>query len=251
MERTTRRAQNGVVPNGSSAMNDGPRRPLARDELRALDRLASERFGIPVLVLMENAGAGAARRIEAARARWGLDARAAIVCGPGNNGADAAVLARHLDGAGWDVETFYAVPASELRGEAATQRAILDRAGIRARGPLDAAELGRALAPHALLVDGLLGTGARGAPRPAIADAVRALLAAKERGARVVALDLPSGFDADTGAPADPTVSADLTITFAAPKKGFARPASRAWTGDVELVSIGLPRAAFDALDRA
>jgi NAD(P)H-hydrate epimerase len=251
---------------------------LTRAELREIDRLATEEIGIPSCVLMENAGRGAAeivlaswreerfsiverrgdrasvrssastRTSAAARASSSArpeDHRVAVFCGPGNNGGDGGVVARHLANAGARVELFYTERAESLKGDAALQRRIVERMGLRIHDVSEAAGLERsrdALQSAGLLVDGLLGTGFQGEIRPTIARAIAEILELRARGgAIVVALDLPSGLDADRGIPADPTVVADLTITFSAPKVGFDRPGARAVLGRVEVAPIGVP----------
>lgn len=220
---------------------------LSSAELRAVDQRALAEFGLAGCVLMENAGAGAARLVLAARAEWRLESAAvAVCCGSGNNGGDGAVLARHLANAGVRVELFYSVAASALAGDARTQAVTVARMGLPLAHTPSLDELRAGLARCGVLVDALLGTGSHGAPREPLAGWIRALNARRAAGARTVALDLPSGFDADSGAAADPTVEADLTATFAAPKLGFARAASARWLGRIAVVDIGVPRALLE-----
>ncbi len=222
-----------------------PARKLTRAELARLDRLASERIGLPSAVLMENAGRGAADEVLACLAA--RDGRVVILAGPGNNGGDACVVARHLANAGVEVLVFATHRAEDLAGDAATMRRAIERLEVPVRAA-DADDVGAALARCSVAVDGLLGTGFRGAMRPPIARFVDALNAARERGEfTVVALDLPSGLDADSGRPAQPTVRADVTVTFAAWKVGFDAPEARPFLGRVALKAIGVPA---DLVDR-
>jgi len=222
--------------------------PLSRTELALLDRLAVEEHGLPVLVLMENAGRGAAeeilRRLAASPAAGRERLRAVVLAGPGHNGGDAYVVARHLANAGAAVLVFAsAPPASDdvsIMRRAAEAQGIPVHAADETAGEEDLAD---ALAGAHVVVDGLLGTGFKGTHlRPAVARLVAAIAARRRApGSIVVALDVPSGLDADTGEAADPCVAADLTITFAAQKLGFASPAARARVGDVVVASIGTP----------
>jgi NAD(P)H-hydrate epimerase len=234
------------------------RRPtLSRDQVREVDRLALEELGIPGLLLMENAGRGAAelarRRLLPGRPPAGI---ALVLCGTGNNGGDGWVVARHLSLAGVAVRVGALQPAQAARGDAAIMRAIVERMGLAVRPAGDEAGLAAfqdelAGTRVALVVDGLLGTGFRGALRPEVARAIRWVLDLRRSGARVLALDLPSGLDCDTGEPADPTVRADLTATFVAPKRGFlARPA-RPFLGRVVTLSIGAPELLIERVLRA
>jgi len=222
--------------------------PLSRAELALLDRLAVEEHGLPVLVLMENAGRGAAeeilRRLAASPAAGRERLRAVVLAGPGHNGGDAYVVARHLANAGAAVLVFAsAPPASDdvsIMRRAAEAQGIPVHAADETAGEEDLAD---ALAGAHVVVDGLLGTGFKGTDlRPAVARLVAAIAARRRApGSIVVALDVPSGLDADTGEAADPCVAADLTITFAAQKLGFASPAARARVGEVVVASIGTP----------
>lgn len=223
-------------------------RALARDEVRALDRRAIEQHGVPGVVLMENAGRGAS---ELAVRLWPAARRVAILCGPGNNGGDGFVIARHLELAGREVRVLLATAPGRFTGDAATMLDIVSRSGIP---HVDlsgaAADAWRAaLADADLVVDALLGTGAVGPPRGTLATAITAVAdrAMGERPPAVLAIDLPSGLDADTGAAAGACVRADATATFVAPKRGFDAPGVAAFTGTVHVVGIGAPRALLAA----
>lgn len=214
--------------------------PLTRDQLREVDRRAIEELGIPGAVLMENAGAGAARAILArVQAAGQAKGRVVILCGPGNNGGDGYVVARHLANAGCAVELFSTATRPSLSGDAALHRSICDRMGLETAEIVTAHQLERERArwPGAdALVDALLGTGFRGEVR---AHAAEVIAAANEvDGPLKVALDVPSGLDCDTGASSSATFRAALTITFVAPKVGFAAASDQ--TGSVEVVGIGV-----------
>ena len=218
---------------------------LTRHELRELDRLAIEEYGVPGVVLMENAGANAARLLEA----QGITGPVAIACGRGNNGGDGFVIARHLEAAGHRVRVLLAAAPEAYVGDAAMNLRIAERSGLSiiCLAEADEAAWRRELAGAAWIVDALLGTGAVGPPRGAIAIAITAIndlrAAAGEAPVRVLAVDLPSGLDADTGEAAGGCVRADLTATFVAEKAGFANPAAAALTGTVHVLAIGAPAA--------
>ncbi len=217
---------------------------LSRAQVRAVDRLAIEELGIPGVVLMENAGRGAAEHVLAElRSRRGAarGARVVVLCGGGNNGGDGYVVARHLHGAGVAVELVATVPPGELRGDAATNARVALAMGlvpaVVGAAP-DAGALADAWAGADLLVDGLLGTGFHGTVRPPL-DAV--IDAANRAGPPIVAVDVPSGLDADLGRAAGPAVRAASTVTFVARKLGFDAPGAAAWTGRVVVAGIGAP----------
>lgn len=215
-------------------------RPMSRDEVRGLDARA-EALGLPTVVLMENAGRGAAAWLRERAARPSV--RIAIVCGPGNNGGDGAVAARHLDAWGFAVRVVWLAAPERLRGDAATQWRILEGAGIHQESwpddPLDPARLDALFAAADWVVDALLGTGLT---RPVAGPLGAAIEAINRAGRPVLALDLPSGLDADTGQPLGVAVRATATATFVAPKQGFGVPGAAAYTGDVAVIDIGLPR---------
>ena len=225
-------------------------RPLTRDEVRGLDARAAEELGLPTLILMENAGRGAADWLHD---RAGLEpGRVAIVCGPGNNGGDGGVVARHLDAHGWDVRVAWFAEPSSLRGDAATQHAILEKSGIDqadwGQGQLDEARLASSLAGADWIVDGLLGTGLT---RP-VEGTLRSLIEALNRSTTpILALDLPSGLDAETGRPQGVAIRASATATFVAPKVGFSQPGAPEFTGEVVVVPIGLPRRLLRAFEES
>jgi NAD(P)H-hydrate epimerase len=213
-------------------------RPLSREEVRSIDARAVAECGVPTLILMENAGRGAA---DVFRARFAAS-RVLILCGPGNNGGDGAVVARHLDLSGYTVRVVWCAEVERLSGDALTQWTILSRSGFDQSGwlgppfdpPLDAA-----LAWPDVIVDALLGTGLT---RPVEGRLRAAIEAVSASGKPVFSLDLPSGLDCDSGHPLGASIRAAATATFVAPKLGFLSPAASAFTGDVSVVDIGAPR---------
>ncbi|TWT45778.1 Bifunctional NAD(P)H-hydrate repair enzyme Nnr [Phycisphaerae bacterium RAS1] len=213
--------------------------PMSCAAIRELDRLGVESLKIPSLLLMENAGAGAAGCILAHfadAARRGT----LVLCGPGNNGGDGLVVARLLDAARAPVTVLLAAPPEKLKGDPAVHLEIVQRLGIRilyASSSEEFAAAGQAIAAAGLIVDALLGTGAGGPPRGVVAE----LIAMANRAAAArVAIDLPSGLDADSGEAAECCFRADATITLAAPKLGFAAPAARRVLGRVFIADIGV-----------
>lgn len=212
---------------------------LSRDEVRALDRRAIEAFGVPGLVLMENAGRGAAELL----LRLGVHGAVVLCCGKGNNGGDGFVIARHLDNHRVPVRVLLFARAEELTGDAAINYGIIARAGlpitIQAGEGSDTEALRQELAGADWVVDALFGTGLQGAIRPPLDRVIEAINAS---GVRVLAVDLPSGLDCDTGQPLGATVRATHTVTFVAQKKGFAAPAAAEWLGQVHVADIGAPR---------
>jgi ADP-dependent NAD(P)H-hydrate dehydratase / NAD(P)H-hydrate epimerase len=213
------------------------------DEMRRVDQRAIRELGIPGATLMENAGRGAAACIQAALPDLGLPrrgARIAIVCGKGGNGGDGFVVARHLKRAGHRVQVFLLAQPAELRGDPALKLREMERVGLRAQVVEDGTALARALPAAQLIVDAMLGTGARGLPAPAIAAAIEQVNASARP---VVALDIPSGLSAEAIPAEGPVVQATLTTTFAGLKRGLVGGPGVGLAGRVVVVDIGVPPA--------
>jgi NAD(P)H-hydrate epimerase len=211
---------------------------LTREQSRRVDRLATDEYGMTGLMLMENAGRGAADVL----CGLGISGPVVICCGKGNNAGDGFVIARHLDLRGYAVKVLLWAEAAELTGDAAVNFRILEKSEVPIEifgNRHDAARLDRSLSGAAWIVDGLLGTGARGEPRPpldAVIDQLNAAAVPK------LAIDLPSGLDCDTGEPARHTIRAAETCTFVAAKPGFLLPAARPYVGRLHVLDIGQPR---------
>jgi len=207
-----------------------PPPPIAtRDEVRAFDRYCIETLGVPSIALMENAGrqiAEAARRMIEGLAH----PRVLVLAGRGNNGGDGFVVARHLAIDGIRAEIMVLAPRDQIQADAGINLAILDRMGFAIQclaGPAE--EIVRQLRPRLqaadLVIDGLLGTGTKGSIREPYASVITAVNAA---GRAVLAIDIPSGLDGDTGQPLGPTIRTGRTITLAALKPGFSAPGAAA-----------------------
>jgi NAD(P)H-hydrate epimerase len=210
-------------------------------EMREIDRTAIEGFGIPALTLMDRAGRAVA---EAARELAGPHGRVVVVCGGGNNGGDGYVAARLLRAAGRDARVVALVPADRLSPDARAVREQAERSGvpIDEAGELAAFEAG----PGDVVVDAVLGTGLTRAPEGPFAEAIARMVELRAQGARVVAVDVPSGLSADTGRPLGACVRADRTITFAFMKRGlFIHPGAE-YAGEVAVADIGIPPAAAE-----
>ena len=215
-------------------------RPLSRAEIREVDRIAIEDYAIPGMVLMENAGAGAAAIIDQLQPTGKI----VILCGKGNNAGDGYVIARHLELGDRDVSLVSIVPLDSLVGDAAANLEIARRSQLSICLVNTKAEIEAELASADVLVDCLLGTGARGLLRGLFADAVNA---ANERTCLKVAIDVPTGLDCDTGDSHEFAFRAEHTITFVAPKIGMVLPHARQFVGEIHVVSIGAPRKVLES----
>jgi NAD(P)H-hydrate epimerase len=210
---------------------------LTREQVRELDRCAIEEIGIPGMVLMENAGRGCTDKL----CELGVDGPVAVCCGRGNNAGDGFVIARHLDLRGYAVRVLLFSDPHQLQGDAAANYAILTRCDVPVidLASADESRLDRELSGVDWVVDALLGTGARGEPRPPLDRVLERL---NQLPAKRMAIDVPSGLDCDTGQPARCTFRADHTCTFVAAKTGFAERAARPYLGQVHVLDIGAPR---------
>ena len=204
---------------------------LTRAQVREIDRRAIEQYHIPGIVLMENAARGATEVAMSMLGKQG--ARVAIVCGSGNNGGDGLAVARHLHNRGVDVQLFLTDDPSKYSGDALLNWRIVEAMSLRCDIVQDAVPL---LDNFDLIVDAIFGTGLLEPIRKAIRPLIRTLNVVQ---APVLAIDLPSGMDCDTGQPLGICVKATKTITFVAEKAGFAH---RKFTGEVIVGDIGCPR---------
>jgi NAD(P)H-hydrate epimerase len=203
---------------------------------RELDRRAVEEFGIPSILLMENAARGVCDTL----LKYDCRGPVAIVCGKGNNGGDGLALARRLDLLGIPVQVFLFAQPHELRGDAALNYRIAHKSQIPlVIYGLDFQADSWRLEKYEWLIDALLGTGSSGEPREPLRIAIECM---NRTLAKKMAIDLPSGLNADTGTVAKTTFRADVTVTFVAHKPGFALSVAQPYLGKIEVVDIGAPR---------
>jgi len=192
-------------------------------EMQQLEKAAFSR-GVEASALMEEAGLGLARLVQ--ETHW-APGRCIAFCGKGNNAGDALVALRHLSQWGWEiavdlsypVESFRPLPAEHYKALAFTQRTRASNTFV--------------------VLDGLLGIGAQGAPRPEIASAIERINHLRQsQGAFVIAIDLPSGLDGDTGQPASSCVVADLTATISLAKTGLVADSATNFVGRLALIPL-------------
>jgi NAD(P)H-hydrate epimerase len=207
-------------------------RLLTAAEQRELDRLAAADAELPTRVLMESAGAAVARAVAELKPR-----KVVVFCGPGNNGGDGSVAARLLREL-CEVYTWYTRPPETLKGDAAlAAKAWLASGGEAAKSTLRGG-------PGIVVIDAVFGSGLSRGPEGPEADAIRAMNAARERGAQIVSVDVPSGVDADNGHVYPVHLArADVTVTFHAPKRGLYLHPGADCTGRIVVAPIGIPRA--------
>jgi NAD(P)H-hydrate epimerase len=201
---------------------------LTSRQVKEVDALAQERFGISVEWLMEAAGWQVARF---------CGKPAAVVCGVGNNAGDGLAAARHLHRWGRLVNVC-CLDADRLRGPAEKELTALRRIGVEVRSELD-------LHGARVVVDAIFGTGLSRAPEGRFAEWIEAINASR---LDVIAVDVPSGLDADTGSAYAPSVKASATLTLGLPKPGLRKGDGPRLSGGVLVADIGMPFEAYSAI---
>lgn len=210
---------------------------LSVAQMREADRRCIEDLGIPGAVLMNAAGAAVMQQVH--------KGPVGVVCGKGNNGGDGFVVARLALVAGLDTTVVLLADPDEVKGDAATFMRAYRKLGGGLETPRGASEIERALGGLTdceTLVDAILGTGVKGEVSGAPADAI----AHWPEGIRTVAVDVPSGMNADTGEICGECVLADVTVTFQFMKRGFESPGAKAYLGRVVVADIGIPPVCAD-----
>jgi hydroxyethylthiazole kinase-like uncharacterized protein yjeF len=250
MARRVRETRSTVLRSGDAVYL------LTRDAARAIDRRCVSDFGIPTIVLMENAAVHVAEttleELESVN-----DPLVLIVCGPGNNGGDGLAVARHLANAGVDVRVVVLGDAEDLKGDSAVQlRACRkmklpivytgDKGAIAIDGILTDAD-GTARKPR-VVIDAVFGTGLTRPVEGLGAEIIAAINELGRRGAHVLSVDIPSGLDADTGAALGAVVRASTTVTFVGLKPGLLAFDAQGFVGDVVVADIGAPHALLEEL---
>jgi len=232
---------------------------VTADQMREVDRMAVEEFGLGILQMMENAGRNLALHVmdmldrgkarpepcpepfdfaqDKQGRRGSQRGEVTVLAGSGGNGGGGLCCARHLHNRGFKVWVVLDRDPRMLRGAAAHQLNILQAAGLQ---PADPAQAGELMGRSQIVVDALIGYGLRGAPRGRTAELIELC---NQHAARVLSLDVPSGLDATTGEAPGPVVRPERTLTLALPKTGLQHV-----PGDLYLADIGIPPEVFQRL---
>jgi NAD(P)H-hydrate epimerase len=213
-------------------------RTISVAQAQRFDRLAQEKYGIPSLILMENAGRSVAE--EALRMLRGRK-RAAIVCGAGNNGGDGLVAARHLLNAGVKVEVYLIAEAAKLKPDPRLNLSILKKMKcniIKSEGAEKFILRFPSLIKKCdLMVDAVFGIGLRSNVRSPMSEVIDIMNKSKKP---ILSVDVPSGLDADTGKALGIAIKARKTVTFVASKKGFLKGDGPKYCGKIIIKDIGI-----------
>jgi len=208
---------------------------ITAEQMREVDRIAVEAFGLTILQMMENAGRNLAQN---ALELLGGDTReVTILAGSGGNGGGGLCCARHLHNRGLQIWVVLSKNAAALKGAARNQLQILRAAGLH---PVEPARAAGVIRQSQVVVDALIGYSLRGAPRGRVAELIELC---DQHAARVLSLDVPSGLDATTGKAPGPVVRPERTLTLALPKAGL-----RGAGGDLYLADIGIPPEVFQRI---
>ncbi|HHV94678.1 MAG TPA: NAD(P)H-hydrate dehydratase [Firmicutes bacterium] len=221
---------------------------LTAAEMRAVDSRVVREIGIPSLILMENAGRQVAG-VAAAFLQRTAGRKVSIICGRGNNGGDGLVAARYLHHRGYKVRVFLLTRFEELSGDPLANYRICGQLGIDVQ-EVDEKYLPKlrvCLSLSDLIIDALLGTGIKGAPKGLVQQVIDMI---NDVDKPVLSVDLPSGLDADTGAVPGCCVKASVTVTLAAPKVGLLVYPGRNYVGELFVADIGIPPSVLESAGR-
>ncbi|MCL6630520.1 MAG: NAD(P)H-hydrate epimerase, partial [Armatimonadetes bacterium] len=227
------------------SMQSGGYKVATADQMRLFDRRAEEEFGVPSIVLMENAGrhvADAVTQLLGSVSKKNI----AVIAGKGNNGGDGFVAARHLRDNGARVSVHLLGECTDVKGDAKTNLDILLKTGQPVNTVQKIADVYSALVESDVIVDAIFGTGLRGDVQGLPAEIIQAINKANRP---VVAVDIPSGLDADTGRVLGVCVKADVTVTFALPKIGLVTYPGAAFAGKLIVAEIGIPHQLYDEVN--
>lgn len=215
---------------------------ITAKQARGIDQITIHRYGIPSIILMEQAGRAVAeevlpiiKRLKRAKVR----PRTVVFCGKGNNGGDGLVCARYLLSAGLDVRIYLLCVNSELKGDAFYNMLMLNKRKIKVleiTGMKEFNLLKKSFRAN-IIVDAIFGTGFRGRPGRVYENVIGLI---NSSGACKIAIDVPSGLDATTGITEGAAVIADLTVTMGFPKTGFYRNSGPCCCGKIKAADIGL-----------
>lgn len=224
---------------------------LTAEEMREVDRLTTEKYGIPSLLLMENAAHAAARVITEKLSGSVKGKSVLVLCGKGNNGGDGSALARILWTHGAEVEVFLFGKVEDTKGDAKVNFEILDK--LDGKLGFNAASHPMKLFQNKLnssqvIVDAIFGTGLSQPIRGEVNDFVKAFMICQENQNDVllISLDIPSGLSSDDSNKIGENIRADLTVTFTAPKLANVLPPASNFNGELVVANIGSPQELID-----
>jgi NAD(P)H-hydrate epimerase len=220
-------------------------RVMTTRQVRSVDEAAIGEFGMHSLVLMENAALGCVSWIVR---RFPEPVRTVVLCGPGNNGGDGLVITRHLRLLGWDCRAVLLGPEEKFSQDTRHHATVLSAGpgnGLHIVAPPESDNLDSLMSGAELIIDAMLGTGATGNPRPPMDGWIRA---ANSWEAFRLAIDIPTGVNADSGQLGQPHFHAHATLTFVSLKPAMLSPEADRVFGSLQILPIGIPDQAIDRI---
>ncbi len=210
---------------------------LSVKDARELDNFIINILGVESLILMENAGRSVVDLVEK---EFNKKSNVAVFCGKGNNGGDGFVVARHLLTRGFKVEVYLAGKESEISKDAKTNLFLAFKSGMKINelNEKNIPLLKRKINKYNIIIDALLGIGIKNETRGMISNLIDLI---NNSLAKIISVDVPSGFDADNGVMLGRCVKSDFTVTFLAKKRGFLRKEAKDLCGNVIVENLGFP----------
>lgn len=215
------------------------------EQMRDFDQRAVEEFGVPSIVLMENAGRHVFKTTKDLLGGV-CNKRIIVVAGSGNNGGDGFVAARHLRDAGAEVTILLLANPEKIKGDAKVNLEILRNTGADIRQVFEAVEIKSLFAQTNVIIDAIFGTGIKGDITGLPKEIIKAI---NDSERPVISVDIPSGIDADTGQVLGISVKADVTVTFALPKLGIVIYPGAEYVGRLVVGDIGIPKQLFNEIN--
>lgn len=227
---------------------------LTVKEINKIDRLASEKYGIPSIILMENAGRAVAEETiktlkrkkyaPPAKANWrraGKTQKVAIFCGSGKNGGDGFVSARYLFNHGYKIKVYLLKNPTLISGDPLTNFTILKKMGVKTKivSVNTLSNLSNELRSADCIIDAIFGTGLKGKIEGISAEVIKLVNQTKKP---IISVDIPSGLDADNGFSLGECAKAKVTVTMGYLKKGFLNPQAKKFIGKLVVANIGYPK---------
>ncbi|MFB0509650.1 MAG: NAD(P)H-hydrate dehydratase [bacterium] len=214
-------------------------RIVSGSEMRGIDKAAEKKYGIPSIILMENAGLGVCNVIEEYFPSLS-NLKILVICGKGNNGGDGFVVARHLINSGAEVSVVLLGKKNEIMGDAKTNRQILEKSSVRVVEIKTVAQLKRLTSDFNpdVAIDAIFGTGFSGQPKGFYRETIKFI---NQLPAFIIAVDIASGVDADDGSVKEDAIMADATVTMGFLKRGHILFPGRTYSGDIWIADIGIP----------
>lgn len=212
---------------------------LTRAQTKLIDKLAIDEFGLPGIVLMENAGLGISQYLLSLKPTDMIT----ICCGKGNNGGDGYVIARYLDNFNIPVQVFIFANENEIKGDAKIHYNVIKKMGLKIEH-LEKSSINHKILLNKLndsewIVDGLFGTGLTGKLELHYSDIINTI---NRTNAKILAIDIPSGLDCDTGNSLGNTIKAAYTCTLISMKIGFLNDNAKEYLSEVKVIELGIPR---------